>query len=447
MNAPHILIVDDDQEICKILAKILQRQQFQTQTAFTGQEGLSAFNKLDYDAVLLDMRLPDADGIDIAREMLAQKPQVPIVLITAHGTISKAVQATKNGIYDFIEKPFERDRILLTLRNALAFGQTQKQLAEIKRDTLQKYRMIGDSKKMQQVYSLIDTIAPTHSPVLILGENGVGKELVAAAIHEISPRAKAKLVKLNCSAIPDELFESELFGHTRGAFTGAHVPRRGRILDADKGTLFLDEIGDLSPAAQAKILRFLENGEVQKVGSNEIQTVDVRVIAATNKNLEDMVESGDFRRDLFYRLEVFPITVPPLRERKQDIPLFIDFFMTEFSEKNGVSKPQLSQAAEHYLCGHEWEGNVGMLRHFIERLLLIVTSDPIDNQHIKALLKSKNHSSDAPQTLKEARLEFERNYILTVLSECGNNRTEAAKVLGMDRANLYRKMLQVGIEA
>ena len=251
--------------------------------------------------------------------------------------------------------------------------------------------MIGNSPKMHQVYSLIDTIAPTNSPVLILGENGVGKELVAQAIHDHSSRAKAKLVKLNCSAIPEELFESELFGHTRGAFTGAHVPRRGRIVDADKGTLFLDEIGDLSLGAQAKILRFLENGEVQKVGSNEIQTVDVRVITATNKNLEEMVEAGVFRRDLFYRLDVFPITVPPLRDRKDDIPLFINHFMTVFAEKNGLSTPQLSQAAEHYLCGHEWNGNIRQLLHFIERLLLIVNTDLIDIQHTKALLKSKKN--------------------------------------------------------
>ena len=291
---------------------------------------------------------------------------------------------------------------------------------------------------------MIDKIAPTSTPVFITGENGVGKELAAQAIHDLSPRANARLVKLNCSAVPDELFESELFGHTRGAFTGAHAPRRGRIVEADKGTLFLDEIGDLSPSAQAKILRFLESGEVQKVGSNEILKIDARIIAATNRNLEEMIADGEFRRDLFYRLDVFPIHISPLAERKEDIPLYIDYFIPGFCEANHLPTPRISQAAVHYLCGLDWPGNVRQLEHFIERLLLLANTDLIDVQHIKALTNSKKPISASPQTLKYAREEFERNYIQTILSEC-DNVTEAAHILGVDRTNLYRKMQQLGI--
>lgn len=442
---PIVLIVDDDFAICQILTKILDRENYQTLEANNGKAARTLFSSHAVDAVLLDMTLPDADGIDIAKEMIVQKPEVPVILISAHGTIAKAVEATKYGIYDFVEKPFEAEHILLRLRNALAHGSSLRQMAQIQTETLHKYKMLGRSQPMQLVYQLIDKIAPTATPVLITGENGVGKELVAQAIHDAGPRAHAKLVKLNCSAIPDDLFESELFGHTRGAFTGAHIPRRGRVLEADKGTLFLDEIGDLSPSAQAKILRFLESGEVQKIGCNEVQQLDVRILTATNRNLEQMVDEGLFRRDLYYRLDVFPIHVPALREHKDDIPLFIDYFINDCAERNDLPKPQLSQAAELYLCGQEWEGNVRQLRHFIERLLLLASTDLIEVQHIKALLKSKSVISESPQTLKDARLEFERNYILTVFNECDQNATETAKRLGMDRANLYRKMQQLGI--
>ena len=447
MIQPNILVVDDDLSICQILCKILQREHYQVLEAHSVRSARQLFETNQVDAVLLDMMLPDGDGIELAKEMLLSNPEIPIVLISAHGTISKAVEATKRGIYDFVEKPFEKEQILLRLRNALAYGESRNELLHLKSSSLKHYNMIGNSPAMQTVYTLIDKIASTDLPVLILGENGVGKELVAHAIHTGSRRAKSKLVKLNCSAVPETLFESELFGHTRGAFTGAHVPRRGRIVDADKGTLFLDEIGDLSLQGQAKILRFLENGEVQKVGSNEIQMVDVRIIAATNKNLSKLVQDRLFRQDLYYRLEVFLIKVPPLRERKEDIPLFLDHFMAEYADKIGVDKPQLSQAAEHFLCGYDWKGNVRQLQHFVERLLLLVNSDLIDVHHIKALLQSRAEITESSQTLKQARLEFERNYILTVLRECKNNRTEAAKILGLDRANFYRKMQQVGINS
>ena len=445
MTNSTILIVDDDLSICQILTQILKKQGYELVEAHTLKEARAAFSQNSIDAVLLDMMLPDGDGVDLAKEMIQQNAEAPIILISAHATISRAVEATKYGIYDFIEKPFEKEQILLRLRNALAFSDSQKALSMQKIDTLQHYKMVGTSPLMQRLYQHIEKIAPMNTPVLILGENGVGKELAAMAIHEKSHRAKRKMVKLNCSAIPDELFEAELFGFTKGAFTGAYVPRQGRVLEADKGTLFLDEIGDLSLSAQAKVLRFLENGEVQRIGTNDVKIVDVRILAATNKDLEAMIETGDFRQDLYYRLDVFPLVVPPLRERRDDIPLLVEHFVSQITEENGLQKPAFSQAAMHFLCSQNWDGNVRQLHHFLERLLIIVNSELVDIHHLRALWRHKNNSHIDIKSLKEARLNFEREYIQIVLAECGGSKSRAAKILGMDRGNFYRKVKELGV--
>ena len=441
-----VLIVDDDLSICQILTQILKKRGYSIVEAHTLKEARAANDQNEIDAVLLDMMLPDGDGVDLAKELLQQRPEAPIILISAHATISRAVEATKYGIYDFIEKPFDKEQILLRLRNALAFSDSQKALAKKKINTLEHYNMIGSSQKMLRLYEQLEKIAPMNTPVLILGENGVGKELAAMAIHEKSLRAKLKMVKLNCSAIPDDLFEAELFGFTKGSFTGAYVPRQGRVLEADKGTLFLDEIGDLSLAAQAKVLRFLENGEVQRIGTNEIKVVDVRIIAATNKKLKAIIEAGEFRQDLFYRLEVFPVTIPPLRERREDIPLLIAHFVTDVAQKNGLQKPAFSQAAMHFLCSQEWEGNVRQLRHFIERLLIMVNSELVDIHHLKAMWKHKNNNTTELKSLKEVKSAFEAEYIQIVIDECSGNKSQAAKILGIDRANFYRKMRELGLQ-
>ncbi|MDZ7262293.1 MAG: sigma-54 dependent transcriptional regulator, partial [candidate division KSB1 bacterium] len=403
---PQILIVDDDLSICQILGKILTGQGYQVMEAHSGNEALQLFAENEIDLVLLDLAMPDVNGIEVATKMIAQNPLVPIVLITAYGTISKAVEATKLGVYDFLEKPPDRDRIIVTVRNALAHGQLQQKLEHYKEDSLARYKMVGQSPAIKKVYQLIEQVAPTNSPVLILGENGVGKELVARAIHDCSPRAKKPMVEINCAAIPDELMESELFGHTKGAFTGAHTAKKGRFEMADGGTLFLDEVGDLSPLAQAKLLRFLETGEIQRVGATEISMVDVRVLAASNKNLNQMVKDQSFREDLYNRLDVFRIKVPPLRDRKDDLPLLLDHFLTEYADKNEILKPQFTPAAINFLTGYNWPGNVRQVRNFVSRLMIMKQGDLIDLDTVRPLLEEGETSSvsttNEPKPLHEA---------------------------------------------
>ncbi len=447
----NILIVDDDVSICQILRKILEAENYEIKEAHSGNEALSLFLEKEIDLVLLDFQLPDTTGIDVAKEMISQNPLVPIVLMSAFGTISRAVEATKMGVYDFLEKPLDRDRILVTVRNALAHGQLQQELIHYKQDALARYQMVGQSPEIKRVFSLVEKIVPTNSPVLILGENGVGKELVAQAIHNQSPRANKALISINCAAIPDNLLESELFGHTKGAFTGANTAKKGRFEAADGGTLFLDEIGDMSFSAQAKLLRFLERGEIQRVGSSEIASVDVRIIAASNKNLKQMAADKTFREDLYYRLEIFTITVPPLRDRRSDIPLLLDFFLSSYAEKNATIKPILTPAAVKYLSGCDWPGNIRQMRNFVERLMIMKQGDLIDLNEVVPLLETKEPPAIAshhePRPLQEAREEFERDYILKVLDENDWKITKTAEVLHIDRANLYRKLRGLGINA
>ncbi len=444
-----ILVTDDDVSICHILRKILESENYQVMEAHSGAEALDLFWKNESDLVLLDLQMPDTTGIDVAKEMIAQNPLVPIVLMSAFGTISRAVEATKMGVYDFLEKPLDRDRILVTVRNALAHGQLQQELMHYKQDSLTRFQMVGQSPEIRQVFALVEKVAPSHSPVLILGENGVGKELVAQAIHNGSPRAQKPLVSINCAAIPDNLLESELFGHTKGAFTGANFSKKGRIEMADGGTLLLDEIGDMSFSSQAKLLRFLESGEIQRVGSSQVASVDVRIIAASNKNLKQMVADGTFREDLYFRLEIFTITVPPLRERRSDIPLLLDFFLSNNAEKNMTVKPILTPAAIKYLSGFDWPGNIRQLRNFVERLMIMKQGNLIDLNDIIPLLEAKEPRTAPPPTelkpLQQARDDFERDYILKVLNENDWKIAKAAEVLHIDRTNLYRKLRGLGI--
>ncbi len=446
----NILIVDDDISICQILSKILHSNGNQVKTASSGKDALKIFSEEHFDLVLLDVQLPDADGMDLSVRMMNQKPHVPIILISAYGTISKAVDATKKGVYDFLEKPLDRDRILVTVKNALEFGKLEQELIRYKSESLQQFQMIGNSQAIKQVFNLIEKVASTESSVLILGENGAGKELVAQAIHNQSRRANKKMIKLNCAAIPDELLESELFGHTKGAFTGAHIAKKGRIQMAEDSTLFLDEIGDMSLSSQAKVLRFLESGEIQRVGSTATTNVNVRIIAASNKDLPQMAESEKFRQDLYYRLNVFCINVPPLRDRKEDIALLLDFFLDQIAQKNGDIIPKITPSAKNYLTTFHWPGNVRQLRNFAERLMILKTSDLIDLQMVRFILEEKNQltqtKSQSPKPLNKARKDFEKEYILSVLEENNWKVAKAAEALEVDRANLYRKMRGLGIE-
>lgn len=449
MSSNTILIVDDDQSICSILNKILSSEGYNVLEANTAHQSLKIFSEIEVDLVLLDLLLPDADGIELAQQMLSSKGQIPIILITAHGDIPKAVEATKKGVYDFFEKPFDRHRLLVTIRNALSWEQARKELFRQKEDYLKRYKMVGQSQAMQKVYAMIDRIAPTNAPVLILGENGVGKDLVAQAIHANSPRASKRMVKINCPAVPDTLLESELFGHTKGSFTGAYTSYTGRIQQANGSTLFLDEIADLSASAQAKLLRFLENGEIQRVGSGETVFVDARIIAASNKNLVELVAEGKFRQDLYYRLEVFPIIVPPLRTRRSDIPLLLNHFIEIYAEEKGLIRPRITPAAQRFLNSYDWPGNIRQLEHFVERMMILLNQEVIDIEHVRSLLKAheKNHITESEdKTLSGARRNFEREHILTILAETNGNVAQAARTLGVDRANLYRKMAKLGIK-
>jgi two-component system nitrogen regulation response regulator NtrX len=449
---PKILIGDDDPSICQILGKMLTGQGYQVLEAHSGNEGLQLFSENEPALVLMDLTMPDLDGIEAAAKMIARKPLIPVVLITAYGTIAKAVEATKLGVYDFLEKPFDRDRIIVTVRNALAHSFLQQQLERYKADSLARYRMVGQTQAIRKVYQLIEQVAPADSPVLILGENGAGKELVARAIHACSPRAKRPMVEINCAALPDTLMESELFGHTKGAFTGAHTAKKGRFEAADGSTLFLDEIGDLSPAAQAKLLRFLETGDIQRVGAAQTSRVDVRVIAASNKNLKQMVDAQTFREDLYHRLNVLLITIPPLRERREDIPLLLDYFISDYADKNATLKPQLTPAAVNFLKGYDWPGNVRQVRNFVSRLMILKQGDVIDLDTVRPLLEEEGGTFLAPaaketKPLTEAGRQFEREYIQNALKAADGRVAKAAEILGMDRANLYRKMRQLGIKS
>ncbi|MFQ5605891.1 MAG: sigma-54-dependent transcriptional regulator [bacterium] len=450
-TSAKILIVDDDFAICDILQKMLKGQGYQTLIARSGQKALQEFSKQSVDLVLLDLMMPDISGLEVAVKFLAAKPNVPIILLSAYGTVSKAVEATKMGVYDFLEKPLDRDRILVTVRNALARGELQQELARYKQEALEKYQMVGQSKEMKRLYSLIERIAPTDSPALITGENGTGKELVAAALHAASLRSMKPLVKINCAAIPADILESELFGHTKGAFTGAQSAKKGRFEMAHGGTLFLDEIGEMSESMQAKLLRFLEAGEIQKVGSSQTMQVDVRLLTATNQDLQKAVQEKRFREDLFYRINVVQIHIPPLRERRGDIPLLMEHFVQQFAEANGLPVPHFTPAAMRYFTFHPWPGNVRQLRNLIERVLVLNRNDLLDLDDVKPLMDAPASQSsmmaqnDLP--LQQARQKFERDYILTALQEAGGSVATAAQKLGMDRANLYRKMRQLGINS
>lgn len=450
MPAFNILVVDDDPGVRRILVKILTRVGYNVFEAETGGGALAVSSSEAIDLVLLDFLLPDMDGIQVAQKMLSTNPCVPIILLTGHGTISRAVEATKLGVYDFLEKPPDRDHILISVRNALAHGTLEKKLVKYQQEALARFKMVGQSPAMQRVFELVERMAAVDVPVLITGENGVGKELVAAAIHQRSSRANKAMVKLNCAAIPEEIVESELFGHTKGAFTSAFTARQGRLAAADGSSLLLDEIGDLSLSAQAKILRFLESGEIQKVGSSEIHQVNVRLMAATNMNLEKAVEEKRFRQDLFYRINVVRINVPPLRSRPDDIPLLVEHFTNEFAEQLGRNRPHYSPAVYQYLQGYNWPGNVRELRHFVERTMILVPGDLIDIQNVRPLLEHRAEQTPSVffenLPLNEARKNFEREYILRVLEENNGCMSAAAKTLCVDRANLYRRLRDLGIE-
>jgi two-component system nitrogen regulation response regulator NtrX len=444
MNA-SILIVDDEPNIRRMLGALLREEGYTTTDAGDGKEAMQRMAEVEADVVLLDLALPGVTGLELLDGLHARWPLAPIIMMSGRASLSDAVQATKRGAFHFIEKPLAPEAVLLTVRSALDLQRARIVSQTIAKEYGPEHTLIGSSAAMQQVRELIQRIAATDARVLITGESGTGKELVAAALHAASRRADAPFIRVNSAAIPRELIESEMFGHEKGAFSGAHSLRRGRFELADTGTLFLDEIGDLSHEAQAKLLRVLESGEFERVGGERSLKVDVRVLAATNRDLQAEIEAGRFREDLYHRLNVIPISLPPLRDRSSDIPELIEHFMQRWHQRTGRARPSLDNAAVSVLRTYAWPGNVRELANFCERLAILHEGQPVGAAAVLQLLP-EDHSPPAGVSLSDMLDETERRLILRALASCNGNLAEAAKQLNTDRANLYRRMRRLGIE-
>ncbi|MBZ4406929.1 sigma-54 dependent transcriptional regulator [Myxococcus sp. MISCRS1] len=486
-----VLIVDDEKNILLTLSQSLQLAGYQTHLAASGQVALDVVSARPVDAVLMDVKMPDMDGLTALARLTELRPELPVIMMSGHGTIDTAVKATQLGARDFLEKPIARERLLVALRNVLKHQAAMEELREL-REQLGRYDMVGSGPAMQRIFSLIQRTAPSEGRVLITGENGTGKELIARALHQNSRRKASPFVKLNCAAVPHELIESELFGHEKGAFTGAVSVRRGKFELAHEGTLFLDEIGDMPPAMQAKLLRVLQEGELERVGGAETLKVDVRVIAATNKNLEQEIGAGRFREDLYYRINVVQIHSPPLRERREDLPDLIGTFLSEACAKNGRRPLTLSPDALAVMSAYDYPGNVRELRNLVERLAILcegpvvtradalellprgrgVVPPPMEtvaapaptlDSAVVAAASTPAHALVAPppptsapapvvgfkpradKTFREQVEDAEREIILYVLAHTHDNVTEAARLLDLERGHFYKKMKALGL--
>ncbi len=450
MAAEHILIVDDERAIQKALRGVLEDEGYRVTAVGSAQEALTRLQDETPDLVFLDIWMPGMDGLEALAEFKRIRPETAVVMISGHGTIETAVKATKLGAYDFIEKPLSLEKILLAATRALDHGRLERENRDLREQLERGQRIVGKSRVIEELRQQIGIAAPTNGRVLIHGENGVGKELVARAIHAQSVRQDGPFVEVNCAAIPEELIESELFGHERGAFTGAVSRRRGKFELADGGTLFLDEVGDMSVKTQAKVLRVLEEQAFERVGGKETLRVDVRVLAASNQNLPDLIAQGRFREDLFYRLSVIPVEVPPLRQRAEDIPLLVEHFIKLFSGENAKRPKTISVEALAYFLSYEWPGNVRELRNMVERLVIMTPGDVIGPEALPPPLRPRDpaatvEDTQREKTLKEAREAFERAYILGELRTHDWNMTRTAEKLGIERSHLYRKLKIYGI--
>src|SRR5262245_38605260 len=443
-----VLIVDDEEGIRSSLAGVLEDEGLTVATAASGEECLAWFERRLFGCVLLDVWLPGIDGIDTLERLKASYPETAVIMISGHGNIETAVRATRLGALDFIEKPLQIERTVLAVRNALHQRQLEADNRRLREQLDDDNAMIGQSVPIRALRQQIAVAAPTNGRILIYGESGTGKELAARAIHSNSPRAPKPFVELNCAAIPEELIESELFGHTKGAFTGATQPKRGKFEQADGGTLLLDEVGDMSLKVQSKVLRVLEEQRFEPVGSNTAVQVDVRIIAATNKRLDEEIERGTFRPDLFYRLNVIPFEVPPLRERREDIPLLTDYFNAKYSAQYTRAPKTFSEDAYNRLSDYDWPGNVRELRNTIERVVIMSGREQIGADDLPPLGTPDGIKMPASYNFtsyREGREVYERNYILRKLAECDGNVTRTAEALGIDRSHLYRRMKALGI--
>jgi two-component system nitrogen regulation response regulator NtrX len=444
----RVLVVDDEGGIRDAVRQVLEYEGWQVKTAASGGEGISLYGEFRPHVVLLDVKMAGLDGLETLSRLCDLDPPATVVMISGHGTIATAVQATQRGAFDFLEKPLDTDRLLVTLRNALAQSSLSGENRELKRALDTRYPMVGTSPKLEEVRALIDRVGPTHARVLITGENGSGKELVARALHEASPRRERAFIEVNCAAIPSELIESELFGHMKGSFTGAFADRAGKFELADGGTLFLDEIGDMSLSSQSKVLRVLQEGVVHRIGAARSVQVDVRVLAATNKELDQEIEHGRFREDLFYRLNVVPIEVPALRERLEDVPALVEHFVATLSVGTGVAARPVTPDAIRALQRRSWPGNVRELRNAVERLLILAVGKQITAADVERLLPAAEGVASpyvAPETgrtgtFEDFRQDTERAFLLIKLREHGWNVAETARALDIPRSNLYKKI-------
>lgn len=449
MKPRRILVVDDEPGIRQSLSGALEDDGYSVEAVENGEACLEALGRAEFELVLLDIWLPGMDGMEVLSRVqeipFAERPLV--VMISGHANIEGAVKATKLGAFDFLEKPLSLEKISVAVKNALDHRRLALENRSFRADRDSRYRIIGGSVSMKALRQQLALMAGTNGRVLIYGESGTGKELVAHAIHAQSPRVNEPFVEVNCAAIPEELIESELFGHIKGSFTGAVEDKTGKFQKADSGTLFLDEVGDMSLRTQAKVLRALEEQRFEPVGAAQSTQVDVRVVAATNKHLEEEIERGNFREDLFYRLNVIPFFVPPLRDRREDIPLLADHFLREFTTAYGRRPKELTAEAYRALTDHHWPGNVRELKNLIERIVILNPQVRVDARHIP--LTPPRRSSDGSQgrfgSLQEVREAVEREYILKKLEEANGNVTRTAELLGLERSNLYRKMKTLGI--
>jgi len=459
---PHsrVLVIDDEAAIRDSLRMILEYESYRFRGAASGQEGLDLVQRERPDVVLLDIKMPGMDGMEVLRKLRALDESLPVVMISGHGTTATAVEAIRLGAIDFLDKPLSSERVIVTLQNVLRQSELTSENRDLRVAMEAKYELVGQSPVLRSVLEAVTRAAPTNATVLLLGESGVGKELVARTIHRNSPRANQRFVQVNCAALPEELIESELFGHEKGSFTGATEKQVGKFEQADRGTIFLDEIGDMSQKTQAKVLRVLQEQEVERLGSARTIKVDVRVIAATNKNLEDAIARGEFREDLFFRLNVIPIVVPPLRDRRDDIPRLVQHFAKRMAEEHNLRPKRFDQAAMDALQRYRWRGNIRELRNTVERLLIMTPSEIIRVDDLPGEIRA----GDAPPrmmsggdgagageaagagTLREFKDATERAYLVQKLRENNWNISRTAELIDTPRSNLYKKLEQYGIK-
>jgi two-component system nitrogen regulation response regulator NtrX len=448
--AKRVLVVDDERGVREALRQVLEYEGYEVQVTEGGADALKVLPEFHPHLVLLDVKMSGMDGLQTLAQIREKDGGLPVVMISGHGTIETAVEATQLGAYDFLEKPLDTDRILLTIRNAVKTVDLTSENERLREEVGGRYEIVGSSRAIKEVLQVIEKVAPTPARVLITGENGSGKELVARAIHRLSPRADKPFVEVNCAAIPSELIESELFGHMKGSFTGAFADRAGKFEQADGGTLFLDEVGDMSLAAQAKVLRALEEGVVTRIGASKAIEVDVRVIAATNKSLEEEIAGGRFREDLYYRINVVPAEVPPLRVRRDDIPALVERFGVDLSVNFGVKPKKFDNSALEALSARDWPGNVRELRNAVERLLILTTGDSVSAVDIGRLggMIQETGLGDlmSCETFEDFKQEAERAFLRGKLGENGWNVSETARKLSMPRSNLYKKIEKYGLE-